>query len=466
MASEREIKDVINTLIAESIGEGPEGMRRIAETILNRAEQRGISPAEVVRQRSQYTGYSNPGPAAIRAQSDPASISAAQAAWDLAQGPDDPTNGANHYWNPSIVNPSWAGGMTQLGQFGNHAFASDRPSVASQLNVQRTAPTVASPSPLMAASRSMTSPTGGDTGLQAALNAYAIRERNRVEPASAEDRVTARNTAPMNSALQTATRRAALSANPSYAGQDRAPQSMFSGDPGTPSAGRVVATIPTRSMFSDDPGTPAAGPVVYRLPTSQSYAAQDAAKPVKSSTIIGNPPTTRSVQSVPVPKPATQNPILAPAVMAPTLAETRDEQAMMRSQRAIPDRLMPSPENPPGYFQLFSPNHVNQIGKGVQTAAAPAPIQPPMPPSQAQISAIRQGAPLMAASAPVLPRQAPMMASAAKPPLRIVVSPAQVQAPVAPKPSTPLQLQGYTNNGSGKLTSNSTGGVYYERHLL
>src|SRR5688500_13588534 len=127
MASEKDIQDVINTLIAEGVGEGEEGMRRIAETILTRGKQRGLTPAEVVRERAQYTGYSAPGPAAVRAQSVRAAISGAQAAWALAQGPDDPTGGANHYWNPNIVNPSWAGSMKSFGQYGNHAFATDRP---------------------------------------------------------------------------------------------------------------------------------------------------------------------------------------------------------------------------------------------------------------------------------------------------------------------------------------------------
>jgi hypothetical protein len=155
MASERDIQDIINTLIAEGVGEGEEGMRRIAETILNRAEQRGISPAEVVRQRAQYTGYSAPGPAARAAQSNPQAISAAQAAWNMAQGPDDPTGGANHYFNPNIVTPSWARAMTPTGQYGNHAFYTDRP----QRPIPRQAPTPATPSIDMAQMRRISAPS-------------------------------------------------------------------------------------------------------------------------------------------------------------------------------------------------------------------------------------------------------------------------------------------------------------------
>lgn len=217
MASEADIAAIVDTLIAEGYAEGPEGMRRIAETILNRAEQRGISPAEVVRQRAQYTGYENPGPAARQAQALPTARSAAQAAWLQAQGPDDPTGGANHYFNPNIVTPSWASAMTPTGQYGNHAFYTDRPAAPPRLP-----PSPVSISPTGAAIRQMTSPSGGNPDLQSALDRVATRERNRVVPAPAEDRVTARN----RSVWQK-------------------PADPFNGDPMTPAGGPVVASIPT-----------------------------------------------------------------------------------------------------------------------------------------------------------------------------------------------------------------------------
>lgn len=66
-----DLDDIINTGIAEAYGEGPEGMRRVFETILNRSAIRGITPGEVVRQPNQYTGYFAPGPAAVAAQKRP-----------------------------------------------------------------------------------------------------------------------------------------------------------------------------------------------------------------------------------------------------------------------------------------------------------------------------------------------------------------------------------------------------------
>lgn len=259
MASEKDIQDIINTLIAEGVGEGEEGMRRIAETILTRAEQRGISPAEVVRQRAQYTGYASPGPGAVKAQRDPAAISAAQAAWQLAQGPDDPTRGANHYINPRLANPSWIGSMTPLGEFGNHAFYTDRP-------IPRLPPVPASLSPTSAAIRQMTSPSGGNTDLQTALDRVATRERNRVTPASAEERVTARNRA--------------LWQTPD----------PFNGDPMTPASGPVVASIPTL------PRPPTVRPV-----------ATTTIRPSASDLVRGNPMQTReqatTIASIPTTRP-------------------------------------------------------------------------------------------------------------------------------------------------------------------
>lgn len=114
--------DIIDTIIAEAYGEGSEGMRRVAETILNRSDIRGITPGEVVRQPDQYTGYWSPGASAQEAQRQQEARDAAWAAYELAQGPDDPTRGADHYFNPNIVQPSWARNMEPTGQYGGHAF--------------------------------------------------------------------------------------------------------------------------------------------------------------------------------------------------------------------------------------------------------------------------------------------------------------------------------------------------------
>ena len=184
MASEQ---DIINTLIAEAFGEGEEGMRRVAETILNRSAIRGITPEQVVTQPSQYTGYWSPGPAARQAQSNPAAISAAQAAWQMAQGADDPTGGADHYFAPgSVSTPRWANSMQPTGSYGGHSFYSSQP-VPQRAAV---APTPASQSAGMAASRAVTSPSGGNTALQSALAKLATATANRVTPQTMQGRAT------------------------------------------------------------------------------------------------------------------------------------------------------------------------------------------------------------------------------------------------------------------------------------
>lgn len=124
-----DLKDIIDTLIAEAIGEGPEGMRLVAETILNRADEKGKSPGQIVRAKKQYTGYSSPGAGAKKAQQTKSARDAAEAAWQLAQGPEDPTQGADHYFNPNIVTPSWAASMTPTLTAGGHAFFRDGPPI-------------------------------------------------------------------------------------------------------------------------------------------------------------------------------------------------------------------------------------------------------------------------------------------------------------------------------------------------
>lgn len=121
-------RSIIDTLIAEAGGEGEESMRRVAETILNRAAVRGLTPEQVVAQPYQYTGYSNPGPLARQAQQNEAVRAIAEQAYRTALEPGDPTGGADHYYAPgSISQPSWARSMTPTGSYGGHNYYASRP---------------------------------------------------------------------------------------------------------------------------------------------------------------------------------------------------------------------------------------------------------------------------------------------------------------------------------------------------
>lgn len=486
MASEKDVQDIINTLIAEGVGEGEEGMRRIAETILTRGKQRGLTPAEVVRERAQYTGYSAPGPAAVRAQQDPSAISAAQAAWQLAQGPDDPTGGANHYWNPNIVNPSWAGSMQSLGQFGNHAFATDRPvqSVARALAPQPQAIT-----PTGAAVRQMTSPSGGNTALQTALDKYVTRERNRVTPADAFERTTARNK-PQTSAVNQAARRAVLSmgGNQTMAGQDRGPsRSQFSGDPGTPAQGTVLASIPTTPQPSlTQPGAiNASVNALQQNPALAAALAKIRPAAVPSGGLVGQsaappsgwgqPPATRVVPTTTIRPSASDmargrsgiSTVASIPTTQPAPQFSASDMARGRSGGAIPDRLTASPLGMPALYGGMSPQQVASIGV---PATGPVPTRfgfgAPQPRTRVASAAPMPFARPSVATAlsvrpPVQAAPRPVAAALAQQPLRIVVNGGNVQQP---QPST-WAPQGYTNDGSGRITSNETGGVYYERHL-
>src|SRR5262245_39900763 len=67
----RDLDDVINTVIAEAGGDGPEGMTAVANVIKNRSTRRGLSAADVVRQPHQFEGYEAPGAGSRKAQQDP-----------------------------------------------------------------------------------------------------------------------------------------------------------------------------------------------------------------------------------------------------------------------------------------------------------------------------------------------------------------------------------------------------------
>jgi hypothetical protein len=419
MASEQEIQDVINTIIAEGVGEGEEGMRRIAETIITRGKQRGLTPAEVVRERAQYTGYSNPGAGAVRAQSDPAAISAAQAAWALAQGPDDPTGGANHYFNPNIVKPSWANSMTPTGQYGGHAFYTDRP-----VMVPRVAPNPSVMTPSAAAIRQMTSPSGGNTALQTALDRIATRERNRVVPADAFERTTARNKAPTSNIMQAA-RRAVLStgANQTYAGQDATPIAGLGRAPVT----RPVQTTTIRPSASDLTRGNSGISTVASIPTTKpaaSFSASDMARGRSGISTVASIPTT-----------------------------------------AIPDRLAPSLPGMPANYGEFTPQQVAQIGVPAvanpaqpRTMIASASPQQPLPRPRPNFAP--QVATELAVTPPVM---RPAQPAPARPPLRIMVNGAN---PIATPPQPQLssaQIYAALNaaaRGAPSLEDRITGRAY------
>lgn len=141
-------KSIIDTLIAEA-GGNPEGLRAVAAVIQNRSSQWGLTPSQVVKQAGQFEGYSNPGSASKRAQSDPRVRAAAERAWnDITSGRvADPTNGGVSFRAASAASGMSAPhGTTNIG---GNVFALGNSPRTALAAIDRVAP-VPQPRPAMA----------------------------------------------------------------------------------------------------------------------------------------------------------------------------------------------------------------------------------------------------------------------------------------------------------------------------
>lgn len=143
-------KEVIDTLIAEAVGEGDKGLSAVAWTIINRANEQGKTPKQVVSSGA-YTGKSSPGSAAKRAQSDPEVRARVERIWrDVSSGTiPDPTGGATHYWAPKGMpgkkDPYWADEEASAPgrlKIGNHVFLPKTTPNSALAAIDRLAPTI------------------------------------------------------------------------------------------------------------------------------------------------------------------------------------------------------------------------------------------------------------------------------------------------------------------------------------
>jgi spore germination cell wall hydrolase CwlJ-like protein len=122
------IEVAARTLWQEVRGEPQEGKRAVAHVLWNRVRtgRWGSNLASVCLWRGQFSGWYVP--------SDPNFKGACllddndNLLGDLtdiikaAQNEPDPTNGATHYVNLSVVTPSWINGAVHTGKFGHHDF--------------------------------------------------------------------------------------------------------------------------------------------------------------------------------------------------------------------------------------------------------------------------------------------------------------------------------------------------------
>lgn len=536
---------IIDTLIAEAAGEGEESMRRVAETILNRSAIRNLTPEQVVQQPHQYTGYSNPGPGAVRSQNNPAVRAIAEAAWRTALQPGDPTGGADHYYAPGTISqPSWARGMTPTGQYGGHNYYSSRPIppgeipnvVASALSVTqpRVAPTPASQSPDLA---QMRNPIMSSSARSAQVTPYPAPPRGMISPGNIDpnNRPVVQNPDGSISTVRTISANIdgpevlmpTVSADGRIWTDDQAIDNYIrtgqnfgrftTPDAATQFAQRLHTTQEGQyARPSTDVRLPRPRPSAVDIvtPTMSALKAQggntNARRAVDMLASSQNPYTPRlTADGLNAPGPQLEAPAIVGGIASLTPSPAR--QRLPDITRTIPgqsqiERVASNvkPATPaitavaPPTQNMLSRDSVanTALGQRVATQMAPAfnppayvpprltpkPIaqptnvtrnQPPIQivPAPAQLMS-RNSAPLpMAASsrpspivvAPVAQQQRqvlPIMSAA--PPLKVVVQ-------RDPQPSQPASgswaPQGYTNDGSGRITSNETGGVYYERHL-
>lgn len=120
---EQDWNDLVDTVIAEAGGEGPDGMAAVTHVIRNRADRRGQGIGDVVRAPNQFEGYGNPRAGSRRNQRDPAFRKSAEDVIDrvFAGELEDPTGGADHF-HAAYVSPDWAGRMPETARVGGHIF--------------------------------------------------------------------------------------------------------------------------------------------------------------------------------------------------------------------------------------------------------------------------------------------------------------------------------------------------------
>jgi hypothetical protein len=120
---------MVRTVIGEAGNQSPEGQRAVAEVILNRARETGMTPRQVVMAKGQFEPWATRG-GELNAI-DPNSQAYQSVLGNImpAFAPDDPTGGADHFYAPQAQAalgrdvPDWAQGQ-QGRDIGDHRFYS------------------------------------------------------------------------------------------------------------------------------------------------------------------------------------------------------------------------------------------------------------------------------------------------------------------------------------------------------
>lgn len=125
-ASDHPRKNLIAAvLICEAGGEGPDGIRAVAEVIRNRSEARKRTAYQVVTQPWQFSCLNGRQESTViaRAQSHPRWAFALRLASEIEKKSlrSNLVMGADHY-HTRWVAPSWCNSLTKIGSVGNHIF--------------------------------------------------------------------------------------------------------------------------------------------------------------------------------------------------------------------------------------------------------------------------------------------------------------------------------------------------------
>lgn len=129
---------VARTIFGEARGEGWLGKIAVAHVIKNRVEADlggdnkpdwwGEGYEGVCKKPYQFSCWLPNDPnSAFIVKADPATNDMlrdcyAAAALVMTGAVEDPTNGADHYFNPAAANPDWAKGRTPIAKIGRHQF--------------------------------------------------------------------------------------------------------------------------------------------------------------------------------------------------------------------------------------------------------------------------------------------------------------------------------------------------------
>lgn len=120
------------TLCQEVRGEPPEGQIAVAHVLRNRLNSGrwGKSLASVCLWRGQFSGWYVPTDpnfayACGLRDDDPVLLKLWRVMQEVMDSATDPTNGATHYANLSVVDPAWIKDATPCGKFGAHSFYKD-----------------------------------------------------------------------------------------------------------------------------------------------------------------------------------------------------------------------------------------------------------------------------------------------------------------------------------------------------